>query len=151
MRGFDIACSFEKLVPRTSVFLPKSPSSSVTGRPPVSRNLVAEHWQWWIFRTDSPVKKMVTPSCAAAITAPQLVNHFRIGEPGAEYRVLHSDVAQVSAGNVQHSAPFLTSSSGHIDRVFQVHIMLKNMSYDVRFVLLKYFLRFVRTGRRVCR
>ena len=86
-----------------------SPSSSVTGRPPISISLVISALAIVdLPEPESPVKKTVKPWFAARrLRLPELLHHGREGEPVGDLQPLLQPPAQLGAGDVEDGHPLL--------------------------------------------
>ena len=77
-------CSFEKPSSEERCFRTRSPSSSVTGRPPISSSLIMSTLAIVdLPAPERPVKNTVIPClCRGAKCTPQFARDFGKGEPG---------------------------------------------------------------------
>ena len=143
-------CSFENPSSDDRCLRTRSPSRIVTGRPPVSRNLVSRTLAMVDFpEPDRPVKKdrdaLPVPW---RIAPPQFLDYFRIREPAGNVAALVQTLAKLSSGNIQDARIFRHFIVGNVFvLIFEVdhHVKGNHRDADVRLVFLEKFLRLIRT------
>ncbi len=113
-------CSFEKPSSDERCLRTTSPSSSVTGRPPISISLTISALAMVdLPEPDRPVKNTVKPcSVARRRGAAQLGDHLGEGEPFGDVEPLAQAAAQLGARDVEHGRALGDLVGGVVLRLF---------------------------------